>query len=138
MKIKEGLTRFLNLVESFREQQVEQGITDYNGYKKLFNEPYFQAFLKTSPFMLAVYNYPSQRYDFVSESVSQLCILKPEDFLEDSVEGVMKAMDETGRRTMIDLITPHVLRLCVEYAEEIKNLKFNVCIQVYKTKTVKK
>ncbi len=133
MEVQKEIRLFQSVVDSYKDQYVSS-INNYKGYEKLFSEPYFQAFVKSSPLVVAVYNYVLHRYSFVSDSVSQLSTLSPKDFMkEDGIEGFMKAMDEKSRVVMNETIMPRVMEVCTMYRDEIKNLRFSVCLQSYKT-----
>jgi DNA-binding CsgD family transcriptional regulator len=139
MEIQKEVQQFLGIIDGYKKERNELAADNYLGYEKLFKEPYFHAFFKSSPLVVAVYNYPLQRYIFISESVSKITCLKPEDFTnENGTEALIRAMDERARKAMLETIMPSLMQACASYPKEIKKLRFSSCIQIYQTETIKK
>jgi DNA-binding CsgD family transcriptional regulator len=139
MGIQNEVQQFLSIIDNYKKEQSEQAIDNYHGYEKLFTEPYFHTFLKSSPLVVAVYNYPLQRYTFISESVTKITCLKPEDFTkENGAEALIRAMDERARKAMLETIMPSLMKACATFPSEIKNLRFSSCVQIHQTETIKK
>lgn len=139
MEIQKDVEQFLSIIDNYKNERKKQAVENYLGYDKLFKEPYFHAFLKSSPLVVAVYDYPLQRYVFVSESVSDITCLTPDDFTnENGTEALIRAMDERARKAMLETIMPSLMQACASYPEKIKNLRFSSCVQIYQTEKVKK
>lgn len=134
MRQTNQLERLLSTIKRYDQNVAEVSTTGYEEYLELFKNPAFKNFTKHSPIMICVYNYPEQRYEFMSESIMRIGGLKPEEFtVEFGAQTFIDLLKPESLEIMITEITPKMIECCMQYKDRIDELRFSVCVE-FKTK----
>jgi DNA-binding CsgD family transcriptional regulator len=131
MKQTDDLTRFLSSVKLCDQLLGEIPITKHTQYLDLFRNPAFKNFTKRSPMIIAVYNFPEQRYEFVSESILDHYGVRPEEFtVEYGAQAFIELLKPESLELMITEITPKMLETCLQHKDQTDCLRFSACVEV--------
>ena len=107
MKQTNELNRLLSTIKLYDQRVTEIPTSEHEQYLDLFKSNAFKNFTKHSPILICVYNYPEQRYEFISESIMNIAGLKPEEFkTELGVQVFIDALKPESLEIMISEITP--------------------------------
>lgn len=131
MKQTNEVDRLLSTIKRYDQKITEIQTSEYEQYLDFFKSPAFKNFTRHSPILICVYNYPKQRYEFISESIVEIAGVKPEAFtLEYGVQTFIDLMKPESIDVMINEITPKMLECCVQYKDRMDALRFSACVEL--------
>ncbi len=131
MKRPDDLTRFLSNIKLYDQLIGEIPFTEHTQYLDLFRSVAFKHFTKRSPMIIAVYNFPEQQYEFISESILDLYGVRPEEFtIEYGAKAFLEILKPESMELMISEITPKMLQTCIAFKEQTNALRFSACVEV--------
>lgn len=129
MNIQKELDKLLSVIKQY-EQNHKTDPSDYLNYLSLFQNPAFRMFIDKSPQVVAVYNFPEQRYEFVSESSTKLYGVNPDQMSNDlGPRTFIEMLKPASMDLMINKVTPLMLEHCNKYASNITDLRFTACVE---------
>jgi DNA-binding CsgD family transcriptional regulator len=137
MRQTNELDRLLSTIKLYDQKIAEIPTREYEQYLDLFRSPAFKKFTQHSPLLICVYNYPEQKYEFMSESVMNIAGVKPEDFTTElGVQVFIDLLKPESLEIMISEITSKMLGCCLQHKGQVENLRFSACVE-FKTKAGK-
>ncbi|HTF81426.1 MAG TPA: response regulator transcription factor [Cytophagales bacterium] len=130
MDIQQYLDRMLSTIKSF-DHNPDNPPENYDKYLDLFKNDTFKQFASKSPQIVALYNFITQKYEFVSESIVHLYGKKPENFTtEFGARAFIEMLTPTSIDLLVTQILPMMLQHCNKHASRVTDLRFTACLEL--------
>lgn len=130
MDIQKELQRFYDMVNAMHNHDPSAD-KDYHHYLSLFKNPAFQLFTERTFQIMSVYDFITNTYVFVSDSISSFSGKDKTEFTNaHGVQTVMQMLTPYSNDLMLNYFTPVMIDFCQKNPQDIPNMRFSACVEL--------